>query len=442
MKMKNYCMWGCIGVMILSVFLFGSSAVGAEEIRIGIVSPMKFLTGDIHWKSATMATEEINAQGGILVGKNKRKIKLFKADSNELLSVVDAVNAVERLISFNNVDFLMGSVRSEAAIAMLERAANAKKIFMTMGAASPVIPNKLVKNYDHYKYWFRGASSNAIFQIKYVFIHLEMVARNIRERLGIQRPKVAVVAEKALWADPIVAIAKKNLPKMGMEFVGAWRPSASAMDLSAELAAVKRSGAQVIMFFAAGPVDLTISRQVGEMKIPAVVIGTSVDATTQDHWKATYGNCNYRVIGNTSGKVAITEKTIPFYSRYNKRFGEFPAQYTCDVYDSFFVLKNAIEKAGTIDSDAVVAELEKTSFPGTAGIYAFYPKKAKFPHDKVFDPEHRPVLATQWQDGDLVVVWPDGQSVTGEKGWGGVRYEGTKDFKLPPWMIEYWKNRK
>jgi len=53
--------------------------------------------------------------------------------------------------------------------------------------------------------------------------------------LKIPKIKVAIVAEKAVWADPIVGIAQKNLPKMGMEVVGVWRPSPVATDVTAEV---------------------------------------------------------------------------------------------------------------------------------------------------------------------------------------------------------------
>lgn len=443
MKTKTNRTLVCLGILIPTLFFFSLSVVGAkEEIKIGVVTPMKFLVGDIHQKGVTMGAEDINAAGGVHVGGKNHKLKIFGADSNELLSVVDAVNAVERLITINKVDFLLGSVRSEAALAMLEVAAENRKIFMTLGAASPALPMKVAKDYDKYKYWFRGASANSIYQANYIFIYLEFVARAVKEQLGIDNPRVAVVAEKAVWADPIVKLIKAKAPKVGVEFVGAWRPSATAVDLSSELSAVRRAKAHIILFFAAGPVDVTISRQAGELQIPAIVVGTSVDATTQDHWKTTDGNCNYRMVGNTSGNVAITQKTRPFWKRYSQEYGEFPCQYTTAIYDTMFVLKEAIERSGNIESEAVIKELEKTDYQGVSGRYAFHPLGHKFPHDRIYGPDYIPMFGTQWQNGDLVVVWPDGRGVMTQKGWEKVHYEGTKKLILPPWMMDHWKKNK
>jgi len=434
------------GLGLLWVFcalVFSSlPAWGAQEIKIGVATATKFPVGELHWNPAVLAAEEINKAGGVAIGDKKYKIKLFKENSNELMSVVDAVNAVERLITIRGVDFIIGSVRSEAALAELEVAADHKKIFMTLGAASPNLPFKVTKDYDRYKYWFRGASVNSIYQGKYTFGWIEQVGRTIREQLGIEKPKVAVLAEKALWAEPVVKAIKANLPKMGFEVGPIFRPSAVAMDLTSELASIKRSGSQIILFFGAGPVDVTVSRQVGELKIPAILLGTSVDSTTGQHYKATDCLCDYRMVGNTTGNVEIGGRTRPFWNCYVKKFGEIPGQYTSGVYDTVYAIKGAVERAGTLDSDAVVAEMEKSDFMGAQGRYAFYPVGHKFPHDKIYGPHDSNLFGTQWQDGELVVVWPDGHSIAVEKGWEGIRHKGTKDLKLPPWMVKYWKDKK
>ncbi len=77
-----------------------------------------------------MAAEEINAKGGIQVGNKKMKIELIQADSNEFLNVTDATNAMERLITKDKVDFVVGGFRTEAVLAMQDIAMENKKIFI------------------------------------------------------------------------------------------------------------------------------------------------------------------------------------------------------------------------------------------------------------------------------------------------------------------------
>ena len=86
----------------------------------------------------------------------------------------------------------------------------------------------VTKDYDRYKYWFRVTPYNSNLLVKVDFVLLDMVRKLMAKEFGVEKPKVAIVAEKAAWADPMVKVAEDTLPKMGMEVVGVWRPSATA----------------------------------------------------------------------------------------------------------------------------------------------------------------------------------------------------------------------
>ena len=113
----------------------GLPAWAAGTIKIGVIGPMNFVQGKGHWNGAVMAAEEINAKGGVQVGKEKMKIELVKSDSNEFMNVTDATNAMERLMTQDKVDFVVGGFRTEAVLAMQDIAMDYKKIFIGCGAA-------------------------------------------------------------------------------------------------------------------------------------------------------------------------------------------------------------------------------------------------------------------------------------------------------------------
>src|SRR5512136_3319227 len=235
------------GIFILAMaFLFAglSSATSfGQQIRIGVIGPMKFVQGKSHWNGAVMAAEEINAKGGIQVGDKKMKIKLIQADSNEFLNITDATNAMERLITKDKVHFVVGGFRTEAVLAMQDIAMENKKIFIGCGAAHPELCNRVAKNYNTYKYWFRGSPFNSTFLVRTSFIHLGMVGAILKQSLNIPKIKVAIVMEKAAWADPMIPASEATIPKMGMEVAGVWRPSSVATDVTPELSAIQSSGA-------------------------------------------------------------------------------------------------------------------------------------------------------------------------------------------------------
>jgi len=82
------------------------------------------------------------------------KSELVKADSNELLSLTDATNAMERLITSDKVDFIVGGFRTEAVLPMQDIAMYNKKIFIGTGAAHPELCLRVAKDYNRYKYFF------------------------------------------------------------------------------------------------------------------------------------------------------------------------------------------------------------------------------------------------------------------------------------------------
>src|SRR3990172_12883774 len=126
-------------VLVLFMLSFSVSCkkFSDTDIKFGIIGPMQLSQGNYQWNGATLAAEEINAAGGIKVGAERKKIELIKADSNELTSIPDAVNAMERLITQENADFILGGFRTEAVLAMQDIAMDHKKIFIGVGAAHP-----------------------------------------------------------------------------------------------------------------------------------------------------------------------------------------------------------------------------------------------------------------------------------------------------------------
>ena len=260
-------------------------AWGAKTIKIGVIGPMQFLQGKGHWNGASMAAEEINAQGGVKVGKEKMEIELVKADSNEFINVTDATNAMELLMTRNKVDFVVGGFRSEAVLAMQDIAMDYKKIFIGCGAAHPEICARVGKDYDTYKYWFRLTPINSKYLVKVTLINLATVGGMIRKELGIQKPKVAIVGAKVMWVDPMIEAIKANVPKMGMEIVGIWRPSQTATDVSAELTAIQRQEAHIIFNIFSAAAGITFARQAAELKIPAAMVGINVEAKKKALWR-------------------------------------------------------------------------------------------------------------------------------------------------------------
>jgi branched-chain amino acid transport system substrate-binding protein len=433
----------CLLVVFVAVLIGGTSAYSKEpvkKIKIGVIGPMKFSAGKHEWWGAQMAAEEINLAGGIRIKGVKHEIELVQADSNEILSMTDAVTAMERLITVDKVNFVTGGYLTEPTMAMQEVVADNRIIYIG-GAGSPELTARLAKNYDRYKYYFRAIHINSAIMVQINFILIDMIGNKVKTELGIAKPRIAFLLDKIKVGDPIVEIGRDLIPKLGMELAGVWRTSPRATDYSPELAAIKDSGAHAIVTFFAGPSGIIFSKQWGELKIPAVPAGMNMEAYEKAYWSKTAGMCEYETIYNNFGPVEITAKSMPFYKKYLERTGEYPTPMA-GAYDGLYILKDAIERANTLETESVLLALEKVNYTGVCGKYAFYPRDHKWPHDLIWGPDHVIFPGLQWRDGKLLVVWPDGRAALGDEKWKGVRFKGTVEYQLPPWMVEYWKGRK
>ena len=398
-------------VAVAAVALLAGGA-HAQTLKIGILGPMAFVQGEHHWAGAEMARDEINKAGGINVGGKRMQIELIRGDTNEIQSVSDATNTIERVITRDKADFLVGGFRSEAVLAMQEVAMDYKKLFLGVGAAHSKLGANVEADYDRYKYWFRVSPTKDVDLARTLFAVLGSIGQQIRTELRTDMPKVAILAEKAVWTEALVGAAQKTLPGLKMEVVGTWQPSATATDVTAELSAIDRAGAQIVFTMLSGPVGISVGRQMGERSMKAVAWGINVEGQKEEFWQAAAGKAQFVSTLDTYSEVEMTPKTIPFVKAYKARYNKMPT-YTASTYDAIMILRAAIEQAGTTDADKLVPVLEKMEHVG-AGSTLTWDKR----HDPVWAVGKTAGIAVQWQDGRKVPFWPP-------------NVKGMQPFKMP-----------
>lgn len=449
--MKGFNLSGLILLFCVVTIVFCAPSWAADEIKIGIIGPMKFIYGKSQWNGAVMAAEEINNAGGIKVGRKHMKIELVKADSNELFSTVTAVNAMEKLLLRDKVDFVIGGISTEATLAMQDVAMDNKTIFYSAGAAHPELCDRVVRDYNRYKYFFRGTPFNSNYLIKTNFLIIRSVAAAMNQKLNIGQFKVGILAEKAMWADPMVSEAEKVLPKMGMEIVGTWRISGYTKDISSELADIQSKGCHILMTLINGPAGVVLGRQYGELKIPTVITGIVTQASTLKWMDATQGQGNYiMTTSNYTEDVEYNELTKPFVSTYIEKYGDVPT-FTADTYAIIkYVIKQSVEDVSSIDPEKVIPYLESGITKIPAGVGANEKDEmGRHRHDLKWGPGYTTGIAAQWQNGKFVAVWPHFKwrspywdfAVEPSEESNEMSYKGLQPFIIPPWLVEAYSKK-
>jgi branched-chain amino acid transport system substrate-binding protein len=420
--MRRTFLWFLVGVFAL---VFGFNARAAEKpIVIGAPLSTAFLYGWDAERAIKLAVEEINAKGGVTVGKEKRPFKVELMDTRDLepgVPVSDALLVVEKLILEKNADFIVGGpVRSEAALAAMDLLSKYKKVsILTTGVLTPAYHKRVEAEYDKFKYCFR-ISGEVGWMVVGEFIPCLM---DIKAKYNLNRLFIMIqdVAHARAGGDLVEKMSKER----GWEVLGKEIYPTGTTDYSVGLMKAKKENAQVILIWMDMPETSILLKQWYDMKVPALPYGTIISAAEEPgFWKASEGKGAYAMAsvvnaGNAPSKA--TPWTMKFVEAYTKRWKVEPEGYgTSSSYMAVYTLKDAIERAGSLDSGAVVAALEKTDLMG--GVYGrirFNPKT----HQVIpsIDPNDGAVgTIFQWQAGKRVVVFPP-KIAMGE-------------VKLPPWM--------
>ena len=436
--MKKFLFLSLTCLLAIALILPACGAPAPENvIKVGVIGPMEYVQGEHHWWGAEMGRDEVNAAGGVTIAGEQYLIELVKADSNEINSVDDAAAAMERLITVDQVDFVIGGFRTEGVFAMQEVAMDNQMVFLDCGAATLELCTVVADNYDRYKYFFRVTPICNNHLVGNTLMEVGMAGGILKQQTGIQRPlRVAICAEGAQWADAMVGAMEALVPaRLGMEVSGTWRPSPTATELTAEMTAIEAANTDIIMPIISGPLGIPYAKSWGELEVPAASVGINVEAQKDGFWDATGGFGNYDTTLNTYAEgVAFTSKTIPFVDAFIAKTGQTPT-YTASTNDAVIMLAECAERAGTLDADAVVAELEKWEEDGAGAHFAFTSLEDNpygNPHDVVYGPGYATGIATQWQDGVKKCVWPN----FGVGDWEGVFYEGTVTWMAPPRLID------
>jgi branched-chain amino acid transport system substrate-binding protein len=409
-------------LMTLSLALSAGVVQAAQPIVIGCPLATAFLYGWDAERGVTLAVEEINAAGGVNVAGEKRPFKIEVIDTRDLepgVPVSEALLAVEKLILDKKADFIIGGpVRSEAALAAMPLLSKYKKVsILTTGVLTPKYNALVAEQYDKFKYCFRihGEAKNLVGEIFANFTEL-------KDKYGFNN--LFIIAQDVSHARGAAKIVKAIAEKKGWNVTGLEIYPTGATDFSMGLLKAKESKTEIINIWMDMPESAILLKQWYDMKIPALPFGSTLAAAEQPgFWKATDGKgeytlCNVVNAGNAPSNA--TPWTMKFYDAYTKRWGIEPEGLgTSSSYMAVYVLKDAIERAGSLDSDKVVTALEKTDIMGVYGRLRFDPKG----HQVIpaTDPKEGAVGSIlQWQDGKRVVVYP--KSIA------------TGEIQLPPWM--------
>ena len=351
-----------------------SAKASGDSITIGTVttnSGTAAAYGEAEVKGFELAVSEINAKGGI----NGKKVKLESMDDKG--DATEASNAYNKLAGDNSVLGVVGPTISATTAAVAPLADQSKLVTIAPAATSDSIETG--------NYLFRTCFKDSY--------QGEVAARFAAENLKVK--KVAVLYGTG---DPYSSGVGKAFAaaakKAGLDVV-AEENSSSADDTeySAQLQKIQASGAELLYapyyYSVAGPYIIPQARSVGFEGYVMGPDGYDGLKLTGDksQYNKTYYTTHYSADDNTNTKVQ------DFIKSYKSKNNAEPNTFAALGYDTIYMIKQAIEKAGeNATREDVRNAVAGMTFDGVTG---------KFTMDKSGSPT-KSVTVLEMKDGKPV----------------------------------------
>ena len=351
-----------------------SAKASGDSITIGTVttnSGTAAAYGEAEVKGFELAVSEINAKCGI----NGKKVKLESMDDKG--DATEASNAYNKLAGDNNVLAVAGPTISATTAAVAPLADQSKLVTIAPAATSDSIETG--------NYLFRTCFKDSY--------QGEVAARFAAENLKVK--KVAVLYGTGdPYSSGVGEAFAKAAEKLGLEVVD--KESSSSADdteYSAQLQKIQASGAELLYapyyYSVAGPYIIPQARSVGFEGYVMGPDGYDGLKLTGDksQYNKTYYTTHYSADDNTNTKVQ------DFIKSYKSKNNAEPNTFAALGYDTIYMIKQAIEKAGeNATREDVRNAVAGMTFDGVTG---------KFTMDKSGSPT-KSVTVLEMKDGKPV----------------------------------------
>lgn len=335
------------------IFFFIATNVPAENIRIGLNHPQTgpySVQGSAQFDAAKMAIEEINSQGGIL----GRPIELITRDTQSKPDL--STKNVLELIDKEKCEMIFGGSSSAVAIAGGKAAKSRNKLYFGTLTYSNATTGK-----EGHRNMFRECY-NAWMGAKALATYLKETELSGRKYFYITANYTwGWTTEESIRNFSLTTDTKRHRRKY-VPF-----PGATDKDFSNALAMAKAVRPDVLVLVLFGKdmaraltmvQDMGIKNRFKAIFVPNLTLGMAVSAGPSVmegvigalpwSWNVPY-QYNFR-------------KGKDFVEKFSSRYHSYPSTSAASAYTILYQYKDAVERAGTFDTNSVIATLEDHKF--------------------------------------------------------------------------------
>ncbi|MES9855468.1 MAG: branched-chain amino acid ABC transporter substrate-binding protein [Sedimenticola sp.] len=332
---------------VMGLILAAPSVMAGETIKLGVAGPH---SGDLASygiptiKAAELVVAEVNAKGGI----NGKQVELLVED--DVCKPELATNTATKLVS-DGVDVVLGHICSGATKAALPIYKSAGVIVMSPSATNPA----LTQSGDYPNFYRTIASDDAQAQTEVDF------ALNV---LKVKR--IAVIHDKGDYGKGLAEFAKLFLENSDKGEVVLYEGvTPGAVDYSAVVLKIKRSGAEAVIFGGYHPEASKIVTQMRKKRMKTLFI--SDDGVKDDTFIKVAGKNAEGVYASGPQDNSKNPLSAAAIAAHKEAYKTDPGAFYENAYAAAQALLNAVEKAGSSDYEAVRKALQSNKVATPVG---------------------------------------------------------------------------
>ena len=323
-----------------------------EVVKIGATAP---LTGPvaIYGVTATngskLAMEEINKNGGVLGKKIDFIVLDSKGDSTE------AVMAYNRLVDEGIVAFI-GDAPSKPSLAIAEVAAQDNMPMITPTGT---------------QFNITEAGKN-VFRACFTDPYQGRILANFAKNNLKVKTAAIVVNNSSDHSNGVTEAFLKEAQALGIEVVAKEGYSDGDKDFRAQLTKILPTNPDVLVIPDYYEQVALITTQAREIGLKSTFIGPDGwDGVAKTLDPSAYEAIENSYFTNHYSLDDQSEKVQNFVKAYRETYKEDPSSFAALSYDAAYMMKAAIEKAGTTEKQAVVDALKGIEYDGVTGHLTF-----------------------------------------------------------------------
>lgn len=378
------------------------STAHAEDLKIALIAPVSgpmARQGDLMRKGAELAIEDINASGGITALGGAR-LSLTVEDAGD--KVESAKNAAQRLVA-NRAGVVAGtgSWSSSLTLAVTEVTERAGLPWLTLSYADQITD----RGFNYVVQTVPVASRLALDSMPTV---LDMA----QAASGRRPTRVAIISDSTAASQAFVKpLREGGFAKLGVTVVANEVFTPPLTDATAMVQKLRATRPDFLLFYSTGFPDakLVLTKMnefgLGKGRLPAVTVG--VQLASPEMLQAVGPDLlEGLVVVAPNWPARAQEAALPGLTR---RSGEpWLGQDTISTYGDIWLIKDALERAGSAEPARVMAALRATDRSDGPADYYLGDRLA-------FDDKGRriggAVGLVQWQGGMPHLIWPKNDAV-------------------------------